>query len=181
MGDERRIITVSGLPGSGTSTACRLLGGWSGLPHVNAGQIFRQLAEEAGVSLAEYGRQAEEDFRIDRRLDARMVAAARELGQVILEGRMTGWMAVRHGLPAFKIWLEASAQARAARISGRDKQPLALALAEMTEREQSETRRYREIHGIDIADLSIYDLIVDTEGRSAKRVAGEIIARLQEE
>ena len=52
---------------------------------------------------------------------------------------------------------------------------------EMVEREQSEAKRYGEIHGIDIADLSIYDLVLDTEKCPAAQVAKAIFARLQEE
>jgi cytidylate kinase len=175
-----RMITVSGLPGSGTTTACHLLAGRLGWPHVNAGEIFRRLAVEAGVFLGEYGRRAEADGRIDRQLDARMVATARELGQVILEGRLTGWMALRNGLPALKIWLAAPVQERARRVSQRDGQPLTRAIAEMQEREDSEARRYREFHGIDLGDLGIYDLIIDTQAHSAAQTVEGILGRLQE-
>ena len=47
-----QIITVSGLPGSGTSTACGQLCTRLGWAYVDAGQIFRQLARESGLRLA---------------------------------------------------------------------------------------------------------------------------------
>jgi cytidylate kinase len=47
------IVTVGGLPGTGTSTLCRLLERELGLPYVYAGQIFRQEAAARGLSLAE--------------------------------------------------------------------------------------------------------------------------------
>ena len=87
------IVTISGLPGSGTSTACALLRDKLGWSYVNAGQIFRDLAREAGLSLADFGRRAEGDASIDRALDARMVEIAQTArsGQpIILEGRVTG-------------------------------------------------------------------------------------------
>ena len=58
-----QIITVSGLPGSGTSTACDTLCEKLGWAYVNAGRIFRELAEESGLSLAEFGERAEVDGR----------------------------------------------------------------------------------------------------------------------
>jgi cytidylate kinase len=178
--EATHIITVSGLPGSGTTTACVRLAGRLGWQHVNAGQIFRQLAAAAGVSLAEYGSRAEADGRIDRELDARMVATARRLGEAILEGRLTGWMVHRHALPALKVWLRAPVEVRAARVGRRDRQPLAEAVAAMQERERSEAARYRAFHAIDIGDLSLYDLIVDTRIHSAARAVEAILTRLQE-
>jgi predicted cytidylate kinase len=175
------IVTVSGLPGSGTSTTCKLLSERLGWAYVDAGQIFRHLAREAGLSLAEFGRRAEADGTIDRQLDARMVEVGRGQAPVILEGRLTGWMARRHGLEALKVWLEASPQVRARRVAGRDGQTLEQARKAMEERQVSETRRYQEHHGIDLGDLSLYDLVIDTGRCKAPKVVREILARLPEE
>ena len=173
------IIAVSGLPGSGTTTTGRRLAARLQWRYINAGSIFRAMAAEAGVSLAEFGRRAETDSRIDRGLDARMVEEARRGRKVILEGRVTGWMAARHGLPGLKVWLRASAPARAARIGRRDGQTPKEALRAMEEREGSEAARYARHHGIDMGDLSVYDLVVDTERNSPGQVTELIISRLQ--
>jgi len=135
----------------------------TGWDHTNAGEVFRQLAREAGMSLAEYGRRAEGDAQIDRDLDARMVEAARAgSAGLVLEGRLTGWMAHRHGVSALKVWLDADLEARATRVSGRDGVALDHAIEAVAAREGSEARRYLEFHGIDIADTSIYDMVIDT-------------------
>ena len=175
-----RLLTVSGPPGSGTSTACRLLAPRLGWGYVNAGAIFRQLAEEAGVSLAEYGRQAEADPSIDRELDGRMVALARDRAPLILEGRLTGWMASRHGLDALRVWLDADPAARCARVGKRDRQDTGQALEAMLERERSETTRYAVHHGIHLDDLSIYHLVIDTGANPPEAVVGQVLARVQE-
>jgi cytidylate kinase len=172
------IISVSGLPGSGTSTVCQRLSERLGWHYVDAGQIFRQLAAEAGASLAEFGRRAEADGHIDRELDARMVEMARQREGIILEGRLTGWMTYRHDLSALKVWLKASTETRAARVGKRDGQSLEQTLQEMVERQNSEHQRYAEHHGIEIGDLSIYDLIIDTEAVPPAQVAAQIIAAL---
>ena len=150
------ILTVSGLPGSGTSTACALLRERLGWHYVNVGQIFRDMASEQGLTLAEWGARAEKDPDIDRQLDERMVQVACRQQPVILEGRMTGWMALRGALSALKVWLAAPADVRAERVGGRDGDPQAL--EKMLARQASEAQRYREHHGIDIADLSIYEI-----------------------
>ena len=172
------IVTVSGLPGSGTSTVSRLVVQHTGWDYTNAGEIFRQLATEAGVSLMEYGRRAEHDAQIDRDLDARMVEVARAgAAGLVLEGRLTGWMAHRHGVPALKVWLDADLRARASRVSGRDGLFLDDAIEAMVARERSEAKRYVEHHGIDIADKSIYDLVIDTCSSAPPGIAEVICSR----
>src|SRR5712692_8040694 len=98
------IITVGGLPGTGTSTLCRLLEQELGLPYVYAGQIFRQEAAARGMSLEDLNRLALTDERVDRALDERQLEFLRK-DNVILEGRMSGWLAAHNGIPAFKVWL----------------------------------------------------------------------------
>ncbi len=173
------IITVSGLPGSGTSTACKLLQEKLGWRYVNAGQIFRQLAADEGISLAELGRRAEADASIDRQLDQRMVEIARQEERVVLEGRLTGWMARRHALSACKVWCQAPLEVRAARVSGREQQSLEQARDEIAARERSERQRYARHHHIDLEDLSIYDMVTDTAAHSPEEVVSQIIAHLR--
>ena len=174
-----QIITVSGLPGSGTSTACGQLCTRLGWAYVDAGQIFRQLARESGLSLAEFGQRAEADARIDRQLDGRMVARAQAEAPIVLEGRLTGWMAHRHDLAAFKVWLAAAAEIRVQRVGDREAKSAAHALAEMRAREASEARRYLEHHDIPFGDLGIYDLVVDTESLDARDVVDHIVDGLE--
>ena len=177
-GNTVEIVAVSGLPGSGTSTACLLLCELLRWHYVNAGQIFRQLAAAAGASLAEFGQRAEKDGSIDRQLDARMVELAHHYDGIILEGRLTGWMSYRHELNALKVWLKADAEIRAARVGQRDGQTLEQTLKDMVGRQKSEHQRYAEYHDIEIHDLSIYDLIIDTRTLLPKQIAARIVGRL---
>ena len=48
------IATVSGPPGSGKTTASRLLSEKLGYPLVYVGNIFREMAKERGMSLADF-------------------------------------------------------------------------------------------------------------------------------
>ncbi|OYT63441.1 cytidylate kinase, partial [Methanosarcinales archaeon ex4484_138] len=60
-------ITISGLPGSGTSTIAGMLADHMGLNLVSAGETFRRLAAEYNMSLEEFGVLAERDPEIDMR------------------------------------------------------------------------------------------------------------------
>lgn len=154
------LITVSGPPGGGKTTTASKLAEQFGLEHVSGGDIFRELADERGYTPLEFNKLAEEDPQIDRDLDRRLQEIARERDDVVLESRLAGWLA---GDDAdFRIWLDAPLDVRAKRISGREEKSRETAREETAAREQSEADRYAEYYDIDISDLGIYDLAVNT-------------------
>ena len=51
------VITVSGLPGSGTSTVCELVAERSGFRYINAGVIFRTLYSASDLHCASHLKQ----------------------------------------------------------------------------------------------------------------------------
>ncbi len=174
------LITISGLPGSGTSTTCKGLRERLGWRYVNAGDFFRQLAVDQGVSLAEMGQRAEADGAVDRELDERMVRLARQEPNLIMEGRLSGWMALRQGLPALKVWCHAPLEVRAGRVGLRDSQTTEQAVRDIGVREHSEHQRYARHHQIDLDDLSIYDLVLDTVALASEQVVEQILAALED-
>src|SRR5690606_31245358 len=98
------LITLSGLPGSGTSTVARKAAADLGLEHLDGGTVFRGLARERGTSLAEFAREAEGDDAIDRALDDRLTERARA-GDVLLESRLAGWLVTRADINAIRVWI----------------------------------------------------------------------------
>jgi predicted cytidylate kinase len=97
-------ITVSGLPGSGTTSLARYLEKKHGFTMISAGEVFRQLAKEHNMELAEFGRLAESDASFDKMIDARQKEIAEANDNIIVEGRLSGWMVPQADL---KIWLHA--------------------------------------------------------------------------
>ncbi len=153
------VIAVSGLPGSGKSTLAKRLSQIYGLRYVSSGLLFRQMAKERGLTLEEFTRQAESDFSIDRAIDERALAEAMR-GCVVLDGHIAGWVAKEYA--HVKIYLNAPREVRAKRVAMRDKKSLEEALKEVTLRDESESKRFREIYGIDVSNLSIFDLVINT-------------------
>ncbi|MFB6359824.1 MAG: (d)CMP kinase [Halobacteriales archaeon] len=154
------LLTISGPPGSGKSTVAAAVAHAFDYEHVSGGDIFRSLAEERGLSLAEYNALAEEDDAIDRDLDRRLRTTAREEDDVVLESRLSGWMAGEYA--DLKVWLDAPLDVRAARIADREEKAVEAARTETRDREASERSRYAEYYDIDFADRSIYDLAINT-------------------
>jgi len=171
----RILIGISGGPGTGTTTLSKLLSARLGLPHVYAGQIFRSLAAERGMTLAEFGKYAEAHPEVDRELDARLVKRAAE-GQVILEGRMVVWQIEQARVPALRVLLVAPELVRATRVATREgKADVADVLAENRAREASEAKRYHEIYGFEPNDPSKYDLVIDTADKTPEQIADLVI------
>lgn len=151
------IITISGAPGTGTTTLARGLAASLGLRWVNSGDLFRRIASEKNISVKEMNRLAEKGPEIDYQIDDAQKALARE-GSGVFEGRLSG-----HLLPAdMKVLLKADLRARAERIARRESKLPEDAMQETRAREESEARRYKKYYNIDINDLSVYDLVVDT-------------------
>ena len=166
------LITVSGPAGSGKSTAAAALADALGYDHVSGGDIFRSLADERGVSTVEFNRMAEEDDQIDRDLDRRLRTTARERDDLVLESRLAGWMAGEYA--DFRLWLDAPLSVRAARIADREDKSPEAAREETVARADSEARRYEEYYSIDITDLSIYDLTINTARLGPRGVVDSI-------
>lgn len=171
------LIAIAGAPGTGTTTLSKLLSDRLKMPHVYAGAIFREMAREHDMSLAEFGEYAEEHPEIDRSLDLRMIAIAQK-GGCILEGRMVVWQCREAAVTALKILLEAPEDVRARRVADREHiGDVESVLRENRHREASEAKRYREIYGIDPNDPRQYDLVLSSEDKLPARLA-EIVERV---
>jgi len=154
------LITISGPAGSGKSTAAAALADRLDDDHVSGGDIFRELADEKGLTPLELNKRAEEDDTIDRDLDRRLREVAAERDDLVLESRLAGWMAGEHA--DLRVWLDAPLSVRARRISEREDKSVDLARRETQDRANSEARRYQDYYGIDIENLEIYDLVLNT-------------------
>ena len=152
------LLSMSGLPGSGTTTVSKLLAKHYGVDLVNAGDVFRGLAKEHGMTLVEFGKLAESDASIDVKIDERQKEIANATDNIILEGRLAGHMSEN----ALKVWIKAPINVRVKRISGREDTSFDVMLDATIKREASEAVRYKEIYDIDIDNISIYDLVIDS-------------------
>jgi predicted cytidylate kinase len=172
------LITISGEPGSGKTTVARRLAERLGLPHVYAGDLYRQEARRRGLSLEEFNRLCERDHSIDRTLDAAMGERARQ-GNVVLEGRLAGYLAAEAKLPSLKVWLTAADEVRARRVAERENGDWRSVLEINEARHSSDAKRYQEIYGWDLADTRVYDIVLSTDDRSPEDVVERLAAEVE--
>ena len=156
----KRVITLGGLHGTGKSSVADRIAKKFGLRRVSAGMIFRKLAKERGYTLEEYNVVAEVDPEIDRLMDNTLKDEAQK-GNVVLDGQLAAWMAGENA--DYRILLTAPFEVRVRRIAERDEISFEEAQQETMAREASEKERYFSFYGIDTYDLSVYDLIINTD------------------
>ena len=165
------IITISGLAGSGTTTASKILSEKIGIPYISAGDIFRRMAAERNMDILEFSKFAEENEDIDTEIDRKQSQIAKEHNDLIIEGRLSG-----HFVDAdLKLWFIAPLNIRTKRICKREDKPYEIVKEEIVTRSESEAKRYHEIHNIDIENMEIYDLIINTGSFHAESVADIIL------
>jgi len=172
-------IAISGPPGSGKTTVARRVAKKLGFELILTGKIFRKQAMDAGVDVLQYNRMAERNPEIDKKLDEEIVRIAREKDDIVIEGRLAGQLLERSGIDAFKVFITASRKTRASRIAQREGTSREEELNRLKSREDSEKRRYLEFYGIDIDDLSVYDLVVDSNDISAQRVSEIVLEEIR--
>lgn len=133
------------------------------------------MAAERQLTLPQFGRYAADHPEVDAELDRRLAERARA-GDVIIESRLAGWIARNEGLRAVTVFIDCSSAERARRVAGREGVSVEQALADNTERQQIERARYIALYGIDIEDLSIYDLVLDSGALAPVELAERVVA-----
>lgn len=170
------VVTIGGPHGTGKSTYAKMIAKQFKLRYVSAGQFFRDLAKQRGVSLEELSRQAAKSQEIDRLIDERSAAEAAK-GNVVVEGQLAGWMTKDRA--QVRVYLKAPDEVRIARIAHRDRLDYEVARRQTLEREQIQRDRYKRYYGIDIDNLSLYNVVIDTGNRSIESTSTEMMSKIR--
>ena len=170
------IVTIGGLAGTGTTTLAEVLSEKLDVPYISAGFIFREMAAEKGMSVLEFSEFAEGNDDIDKEIDKRQAEKAKSSDNLIIEGRLSAYFVDNADL---RIWLMTPFDVRSQRISQREEKSVEVAKDEIIIREKSEALRYMEIHNIDINNMEIYDIIINTDSFDPQSLSEIIIQTLK--
>ena len=159
------IIAVSGPHGSGKSTAAKKVAEALNYEYISAGELFRDMAKNAEMNIEEFSKKAELQKEIDRFIDDKTIELGKTRDNIVVDAQLGGWML--KDIADMLVYITAPFDVRLGRIMQRENKSIKQARQETTVREKSEKRRYQKLYKIDISDLTIYDIILNSQKFSA--------------
>lgn len=176
------IITISGRPGAGKSVVAKALARKLGMVHKSSGDFMRELAKESSMSLLEYSRLAEEDEKIDLKVDSRMKEFGEKEDGFIMDSRL-GYHFIPHSL---KVFLDVDPDIAAERIfrdkrDTEDNTSVGKTKEDIAKRVDSEKKRYKRYYDIDPYDLSQYDILLDTSDMTIEQAVDKLSLMIEGE
>ena len=168
-------IAISGKSGCGNTTISKMAAERLGLRFINF--TFRSLAKERGLDLKQVLELAAKDDSVDREVDTRQTALAREEGGCVLGSRLAVWLLNEADL---KIYLYASPKVRARRIAKREGGSVEEIADTTAERDRQDHDRFLRIYNIDTDNYSFVDLVIETDNAAPEQIVEEIVNKALE-
>ena len=174
---KRTVLCISGLAGTGKSTLSKKIAEKYGLRYFSGGDVLKDLAKQEGYDVSVQGwwespaglnflSKRVNDPKFDKEVDDKLLEYAQQ-GNVLLDSWTMPWLLKE----AFKIWLEASFEKRAARVAIRDGMTVDQAFDVLKEKEARTKAIYKVLYGFSLGeDLKPFDFILDTDNLSANEV-----------
>lgn len=174
-------LTVSGHPGSGTSTLVRGLMDRFGWTCLNGGDVFREEAKRRGMSLGDFGELCKNELDVDRSLDELLRQRMQgDDSADIVESRLAGWWAYKLELPILRLWLDVSDEERARRVSNREGLTLEEALHANRQRSAVDGERFKMLYDLLPEDPEPYTHVLDATVLNASQILDAVVAILEE-
>lgn len=174
-------ITISGHPGSGTSTLVGKICETFEWQSLNGGDIFRNEAKNRNMSLGDFGELCKNDFSVDKSLDdilkSKMVE---ENGPEVMESRLSGWWAYKLGIDCVRLWLDVNETERANRVVAREGLSFDEAISQNRIRAERDLDRYQEMYQINPEDPEPYTHIIDASSLTIQEVLNLTLELLEE-
>jgi len=179
---KKEIISIAGAPGSGKSSTADGVAKELGFRRFSSGDFMRNIALERGISLNELSALAEKDDSIDTSIDNENKKVGK-MNKLVVDSRLAF-----HFIPdSFKVYLDLPLEIAKDRILNNLKVNKLRQESEnsttpeeiykkITERLESEKKRYMELYGIDHTDKKNFDLVIDTNKNNLQEVVQIIIS-----
>src|SRR6266496_1907993 len=175
---NRRSIVMSGDLGSGKSTISRQVASRLGLRRLSMGDLYRNMAQERGMSALQLNLHAERDEAVDGYIDQLQAEIARSHEQLVIDSRLS-WFFFSD---AFKVYLIVDPVTAARRVMSRPANDVEAyssveeAVDRLRSRSNSERIRFIRKYAVDKTRLRNYDMVCDTTRAGPDEIVDRIVA-----
>jgi cytidylate kinase len=183
----QKSIIISGPPAIGKTTVAKGLAQEFGMKNLSGGDVLKEMAQEQGFQTKgddwwdtqegmKFLSQRKDNYEFDKKVDQKLKEIFQKGGAVITSYTLP-WL-VSGGI---KIWLGGSRQNSAKRMQTRDNMDLSNALDIVKKRYEENKALYKKLYGFDFGeDLSVFDIIINTDGLDAHTVLDTAIQKVRE-
>jgi cytidylate kinase len=179
-------IIISGPPAIGKTTISKGLAKEFGMQSLSGGDVLKEMAQEQGFQTQGddwwdtkegmmFLNQRKDNYEFDKKVDERLKEIFLK-GNVVITSYTLPWL-VKNGI---KIWLAGSHENSARRMQTRDNTTLEESLKTVKKRYEENKALYKKLYGFDFGDdLSVFDIIIDTDGIDASKVLDMAIQKVR--
>lgn len=172
--------TISGPPGSGTSTLVRGICETHNWTSINGGELFREQARERDLTVEEFSELCREDLDVDRLLDEQLKLRMKDAnGPFIIESRLAAWWAKEVAPKVPRIHISTSIEERAKRLMSRDGGTYDENLHRAVNRHRDDQHRYLSLYGISLDDMTPYTHIIEADNLGKTEVLEMVLKILE--
>ena len=180
-------IIISGPPAIGKTTISKGLAKEFEMQNLSGGDVLKELAKEQGFQTQgddwwdtkegmAFLNQRKDNYEFDKKVDEKLKEIFQK-GNVVITSYTMPWLV--HG--GIKIWLGGSKQNSAQRMQTRDNMQLSDALEIVKKRYEENKALYKKLYGFEFEDdLSVFDIIINTDGLDAQAVLKTAIQKVRE-
>lgn len=182
----QKSIIISGPPAIGKTTISKGLAKEFGLQSLSGGDVLKELAQDQGFQTKgddwwdtpegmTFLNQRKNNYEFDKKVDQKLIEIFQK-GGVVITSYTLPWL-VKGGI---KIWLGGSKQNSAKRMQTRDNMDMENALSIVKTRFDENKSLYKKLYGFDFGDdLSVFDVVINTDGLDAQGVLSKAIAEVR--
>jgi CMP/dCMP kinase len=175
-----RPVVINGDLGSGKSTVSALLARRLGRRRISVGDLYREMAQQRGMTALQLNLHAELDDKVDHYVDCLQGDIAASGEALVVDSRLA-WFFFRDAL---KVHLITDPVVAAQRVLSRPSDTvenytsLAEAMVRLAERSESERVRFLQRYGADKTRLDNYDLVCDSTRATPEAIVDHIVEAL---